>query len=127
MNYVPETTAHAEPTQHRHWGVTLLWLTPVLLLLTIVVYGMLTRPPTSLDDPAPFRGRFFHKYKFFNDLRLCKKYPDKVQLYNLRLNGINHLQGAATSLSEYLACLTQKNLPLKEPSPPRGEGVLSTE
>jgi len=38
-----------------------------------------------------YKGRFFHKYKFFNDLRLSKKYPGKVQLYNLSLNGINHL------------------------------------
>ncbi len=78
MNYVPETTAHAEPTQHRHWGVTLLWLTPVLFLLAIVVYGLLTRPPTSLDDPAPRVGQPLP------DFTLPDLQGNKVQLSALR-------------------------------------------
>ena len=78
MNYVPETTAHAEPTQHRHWGVTLLWLTPVLFLLTIVVYSLLTRPPTSLDDPTPRVGQPLP------DFTLPDLQGNKVQLSALR-------------------------------------------
>lgn len=52
-----ETSVEAQTTQRRHWGATLLWLAPVMFLLAMVVYGIVTRPPTSLDDPAPRVGQ----------------------------------------------------------------------
>lgn len=57
MSHVPDIMTSAETPKRRHLGDTLLWLSPVLFLLMIVVYGLLTRPPAALDDPAPRVGQ----------------------------------------------------------------------
>jgi hypothetical protein len=33
----------SSPKGQRHWGLTLLWLAPVLFLVFVVMYGILTR------------------------------------------------------------------------------------
>ncbi len=51
----PHSVTSAEATKHRSWGLTLLWLAPLLLLLAVFVYGMLTKQPAG--PPAPQVGR----------------------------------------------------------------------
>jgi peroxiredoxin len=34
---------------NRHWGLTFLWLLPVLFLVLVVLYGVFTRQPDNLD------------------------------------------------------------------------------
>ncbi len=41
----------------RHWGLTLLWFTPVVFLLLMVAYGLLTRQADDLDATTPRVGR----------------------------------------------------------------------
>jgi peroxiredoxin len=53
----PEQPTPVAPPKHRHWGLTLLWLTPVLFLVLIVGYGVLTRQPTDTVDTTPRVGR----------------------------------------------------------------------
>ncbi|MEE9146064.1 MAG: TlpA disulfide reductase family protein [Candidatus Tectomicrobia bacterium] len=57
MQHTPEKPAPIASSERRHWGVTLLWLAPALLLLAFVAYGVLTRPPAALDDTTPRVGQ----------------------------------------------------------------------
>src|SRR5574341_352908 len=57
MRSSPEKTALPPAPERRPWGVTLLWLAPLLGVLVIVLYGVLTRPPATLGDAAPRIGQ----------------------------------------------------------------------
>jgi peroxiredoxin len=41
----------------RPWGLTLLWLVPVVFFLLVLAYGLLTRQPTDLEHTVPRVGQ----------------------------------------------------------------------
>ncbi|GIX47114.1 MAG: thioredoxin [Candidatus Tectimicrobiota bacterium] len=51
------TAAAAPPRKRRAWGLTLLWLAPLLFMAAVVVYGVLTRTPTAGQDSGPQVGK----------------------------------------------------------------------
>jgi peroxiredoxin len=56
----PSTPEHLSPAaspSDRRWGLTLLWILPVLALLLVFVYGFLTREPADSGDTAPRIGK----------------------------------------------------------------------
>jgi peroxiredoxin len=54
----PEQPVTQTPTTTKHsWGLTLLWLGPVLFLLCIVVYGLLSRDSASPNNTVPRVGQ----------------------------------------------------------------------
>jgi len=57
MQQAPEKLTPPASPVRRHWGIILLWLAPVLFLLIVVVYGVLTRPPPASHDPTPRVGQ----------------------------------------------------------------------
>jgi peroxiredoxin len=52
-----EPVAPEAPRAGRRWGLTLLWITPAIFLVLMVVYGMLTREPADSGDSAPRVGQ----------------------------------------------------------------------
>lgn len=56
MHPTPENVPPMTSPKRRHWDVALFWLAPVLFLLAIVIYGLLTRPATVPGHPAPQIG-----------------------------------------------------------------------
>jgi len=57
MPHASEHLAPAPPARRRQWGITLLWATPALFLLLVLLYGVLTRPPADSSHPAPRLGQ----------------------------------------------------------------------
>jgi peroxiredoxin len=78
MQLSPEKMESPAPPQRRSWGVTLLWLAPVVFLLAVVLYGIVTRPPAAPDEPAPQVGQLMP------DFTLPDLQGKKVQLSALR-------------------------------------------
>jgi peroxiredoxin len=78
MQHSPEKMESPAPPQRRSWGITLLWLTPVVFLLAVVLYGVLTRPPATPDGPAPQVGQLMP------DFTLPDLQGNRVQLSALR-------------------------------------------
>ncbi len=56
MQPSPETMPLVGPSESRHWGITLLWLTPLGVIILVLVYGGLTRQPADSGSPAPRVG-----------------------------------------------------------------------
>jgi peroxiredoxin len=51
-------------SQSHRWGLTLLWLAPVIFLLLVVLYGLLTRPPADPADATPRLGQPLADFTF---------------------------------------------------------------
>jgi hypothetical protein len=51
------TSTTTKPSKHYPWGTILLWVTPLLLLLLFLSYGLLTRLPAVPGDTAPRLGQ----------------------------------------------------------------------
>jgi peroxiredoxin len=57
MERTPESRVAPAPAVQRHWGSTLLWVAPALVLGLALLYGALTRPAAVLDDTTPRVGQ----------------------------------------------------------------------
>jgi len=57
MHEEPSRTTVAKSSKRRHWGSILLWISPLLVLLLLLGYGLLTRPPARTGDAAPRLGQ----------------------------------------------------------------------
>jgi peroxiredoxin len=53
----PDPLDQASPAQKRSWLATLLWMTPAVFLILVVLYGVLTRQPADQQDQGPRIGR----------------------------------------------------------------------
>ena len=56
MREESSSTTLATPSKRRHWGSTLLWVSPLLFLFIFLGYGVLTRPPAVPGDASPRIG-----------------------------------------------------------------------
>jgi peroxiredoxin len=57
MEHSPESRVSPAPAVRRHWGSTLLWVAPGLVLGLALLYGVLTRPSAVPDDTTPRVGQ----------------------------------------------------------------------
>src|SRR5919202_4860871 len=57
MECTPESPVSPAPAVRHHWGSTLLWVAPVLVLGLALLYGVLTRPAAVPDDTTPRVGQ----------------------------------------------------------------------
>lgn len=53
----PETASPATEAPQRSWGIMALWLAPLVFLLLIVAYGLVTRGPADPHDTLPRVGQ----------------------------------------------------------------------
>jgi peroxiredoxin len=57
MERASDTVVSPEVTEPRRWHVRLLWLMPVLFVVVLIAYGMLTRPASVPGQVAPRVGQ----------------------------------------------------------------------
>ena len=57
MECTPESPVSPAPAVRCHWGSTLLWVMPALVLGLALLYGVLTRPAAVPDDTTPRVGQ----------------------------------------------------------------------
>jgi peroxiredoxin len=55
-SHASEEVTPVVASKNRHLGLTLLWITPVLFLVLVAIYGVLTRHPDT-DDTVPRVGQ----------------------------------------------------------------------
>jgi cytochrome c biogenesis protein CcmG/thiol:disulfide interchange protein DsbE len=53
----PESLPPTTPVPKRRWGLTMLWLGPLLFLAAVLIYGLLTKGPTNTTDAGPQVGQ----------------------------------------------------------------------
>lgn len=76
----PDSLTPSEPEKPRHWGMTALWMTPVLFLIAVVIYGLLSRPAAPTDSTGP------QVHQPLADFTLTDLQGNTVQLSALRGN-----------------------------------------
>jgi peroxiredoxin len=57
MHDKPHRTTVSESSKRRHWGIIVLWVAPLAVVLLLLGYGFLTRPPETPGHPAPLAGQ----------------------------------------------------------------------
>jgi peroxiredoxin len=53
----PESVPPTTPVPKRRWGLTMLWLGPLLFLAAVLIYGLLTKKATNTNDEGPQVGQ----------------------------------------------------------------------
>jgi peroxiredoxin len=74
----PEPTTSSAARSGRSWGVTLLWIAPLLFMLVVLVYGLMTRQAANPGDGLPRIGQPLA------DFTLSDLHGRRVQLSALR-------------------------------------------